>query len=399
MRRLQRWTSNKLGAGGQHAGDRVHRGDLERDIVLERRQQARQPLGQHALACAGGPDEIHVVAAGGGHLERPLGGRLAGDVGQVRSCAHRRGIQGPAGRLATADRHLGANRALGPGCPPRARRLHRPTWPRRRSRTRTTTRRTPARRAAIIAGSTPRTERRQPSRPSSAIHTTSAIASAATRPAAARMAMAMARSNRDPTLRTSAGSRASVIRRFGHADPGVEHCRPDAIPRLDDGHVRQTGEREPGQTRGQVRLDLDHLAGEPGQRHPERPRDSHLQHPPQVLDLRHARSLMDRRSPRRTGRPARTRDASSGAARRGNRPPAAAAGPPWRYRPPRPATRTRWRTSSSPHRTRARHRRARRCPPRPRAAPVTSKKGQPGAAADDVRRAARRTDRPRPSGA
>ena len=41
MRGLQRWTSNKLRAGGEHPGDRVHRGDLERDIVLERRQQAR----------------------------------------------------------------------------------------------------------------------------------------------------------------------------------------------------------------------------------------------------------------------------------------------------------------------------------------------------------------------
>jgi hypothetical protein len=77
----------------------------------------------------------------------------------------------------------------------------------------------PARFAAMTAGNTPRIGRNRPSRPSSAIHAAAAIDAGGTDPAAASTAKAMARSNREPTLRTSAGNNASVMRRFGQTAP------------------------------------------------------------------------------------------------------------------------------------------------------------------------------------
>lgn len=59
------------GAGGE-AADGVDGGGLLRLLFAERRQNAGQTAGQHALAGAGGADEQQVVAAGCGDLQRPL---------------------------------------------------------------------------------------------------------------------------------------------------------------------------------------------------------------------------------------------------------------------------------------------------------------------------------------
>ncbi len=60
----------------------------------QRRQHARQALGQHRLARARRADVQQVVAAGGGDLQRPLGVLLALDVAQV-GAARRRRSSGP----------------------------------------------------------------------------------------------------------------------------------------------------------------------------------------------------------------------------------------------------------------------------------------------------------------
>ena len=183
MRGLQRWTSNKLGAGGEHPGDRVHRGDLERDI--SHREQAAGPVSRSAnmlLPAPAAPTRYTLWPPAARTLERPLRGRLAGDVDQVRSwiivVEFRARLGGWQRRTGTLEptKHMGqavrrahvdgivlnvASAAFADG---------------------TTTRQTPARRAAIIAGRTPRTERRQPSETELCDHTTSAIASAATGP-------------------------------------------------------------------------------------------------------------------------------------------------------------------------------------------------------------------------
>ncbi len=108
----------------------MHARDLERGVVVEARQQAGQPLGEHGLARTGRADEVEVVAAGRGDLERPLAGGLPDDVGQVRdlrAVVVLGGRVGALGRVAAAaqparelperaglaDVHAGDQRGLG----------------------------------------------------------------------------------------------------------------------------------------------------------------------------------------------------------------------------------------------------------------------------------------------
>ena len=65
------------------AGDRGDHRHFEQLARRERRQDRGQPARQHRLAGAGRADHQQVVAAGGGDLERALGGLLALDVGEV----------------------------------------------------------------------------------------------------------------------------------------------------------------------------------------------------------------------------------------------------------------------------------------------------------------------------
>ena len=64
--------------------DRGNRGSLHRFLIIEIGQDARQPAGQHGLAGARRADEQQVVRAGRGNGQRPLGGSLAADIGQIR---------------------------------------------------------------------------------------------------------------------------------------------------------------------------------------------------------------------------------------------------------------------------------------------------------------------------
>ena len=65
------------------AADAGDHADLQHLGRVERRQEADQPCRQHRLAGAGRADQHQVVRAGGGDLERALGGLLALDVAQV----------------------------------------------------------------------------------------------------------------------------------------------------------------------------------------------------------------------------------------------------------------------------------------------------------------------------
>ena len=58
-------------------------GDLERLLERERWEDAGESLGQHRLAGAGRADHQHVVATGGGDLERALDRLLSLDIGEV----------------------------------------------------------------------------------------------------------------------------------------------------------------------------------------------------------------------------------------------------------------------------------------------------------------------------
>ena len=77
----------------------------------------------------------------------------------------------------------------------------------------------PSRRAAAATGSTPRVAWMVPSRDNSPMTSMPATASAVTTPCAARMPIAMGRSNAAPAFRTSAGARFTVIRCGGNSKP------------------------------------------------------------------------------------------------------------------------------------------------------------------------------------
>ena len=80
----------------RHPRHGVHLRGLQGLLPGHVRQDGRQPPGQHGLAGAGGADEQHIVAPGGGYLQGPLYVFLAHDVGKVRQgLGHRRG--GPGG--------------------------------------------------------------------------------------------------------------------------------------------------------------------------------------------------------------------------------------------------------------------------------------------------------------
>ena len=83
MRRAERAARHQRLAGRQQADDAVNLGGLQRLLQRERRQDGRQPLGQHGFARARRADQQHVVPAGGGDLQRALDRFLPFDLGEV----------------------------------------------------------------------------------------------------------------------------------------------------------------------------------------------------------------------------------------------------------------------------------------------------------------------------
>src|SRR3954469_3485385 len=83
MRRPE-WTRAKQSdLRRQESRDGMNRGDLERLVEVERRKNARRALRHHRLAGSGRTREQHVVAAGGGDLQRAACGHLSAHIGKV----------------------------------------------------------------------------------------------------------------------------------------------------------------------------------------------------------------------------------------------------------------------------------------------------------------------------
>ena len=95
-------------AVGDLAGDRGDHRHFEQLGGRERRQDGRQPRGQHRLARAGRPDHQEIVPARGGDFERALGALLALDVGEVE-----RDAGDFADRGLRPDQHLRALEMIG----------------------------------------------------------------------------------------------------------------------------------------------------------------------------------------------------------------------------------------------------------------------------------------------
>ena len=94
----------------QLAADRGDHRHFQQFARHQRRQDRRQPRGQHRLAGTGRADHQQIVATGSGHFERPLGGLLPLDVGKVRQVGGRR-LQGGL----RAGEHLRAAKMVGHG--------------------------------------------------------------------------------------------------------------------------------------------------------------------------------------------------------------------------------------------------------------------------------------------
>jgi hypothetical protein len=90
------------------AGDRGDHRDFEQLGRRQRRQDRGQPRREHRLAGAGRADHQQIVAAGGCHLERPLGALLSLDVEEI---GHR--IVGLAHLGLRARQHLAALEMIG----------------------------------------------------------------------------------------------------------------------------------------------------------------------------------------------------------------------------------------------------------------------------------------------
>ena len=91
-------------AARELARHRMDHRDLEGGGGIERRQQAGQALRQHRFAGPRRADHQQIMPAGRRHLQRPLGGFLPLDIGE---------IEGMDGKLL----HLRARAGRGSGCP------------------------------------------------------------------------------------------------------------------------------------------------------------------------------------------------------------------------------------------------------------------------------------------
>ena len=83
VRGAERATPIEILTGGEQPGHAGDDRDLERLVVIERRQQAGDGPRQEGLAGTRRPDHEQVVPAGQGHLERPAGDGLTAHLGQV----------------------------------------------------------------------------------------------------------------------------------------------------------------------------------------------------------------------------------------------------------------------------------------------------------------------------
>ena len=285
VRGAERRDGDQPRSGRQAPGDRVDRGDLDRRRRLQRRQDRRQPLGQHRLARARRAEQGQVVPAGRADLHREPRLRLAEHLRQVQLLGHVRSAAGagPGGGSGTAGSDGGG--------PPRSqmitsRRLLAPTtWtPGTRAASATfcaatTTVSTPAS-AATTAGSTPGTGRSRPSRPSSARNIFPASAADRHRLGGGEDGHGDGQVKARSALGQGRGREADGDLRVRPALPAVDDRRADPVPCLAQGRVRQADQDRRGQPAGDVRLHLDQVAADPDEGHRVGTGERHLTPPP-----------------------------------------------------------------------------------------------------------------------
>ena len=221
VRRAERRAGDERLLVVHETGDRMDPRHLERGGGVERRQDPGQPAREHRLPRAGRPAEEDVVAARGRQLEGAPGAFLSADVGEV---GRRRGA---AARSERAEPRAPARaRRAGTRPPPRGdgsgsrrRRREPPRGPNRpdrgdaRRRAVARPRRPRGRRRPGAAGRRARARRRPPCR-SSALRGSCCDA--------ASSASAIGRSKPEPSLRSSAGARLTVIRPGGKLSSAAE---------------------------------------------------------------------------------------------------------------------------------------------------------------------------------
>ena len=281
VRRAERRLGHERMAADELPGDGVDARDLERLVGLERREDARA-AGGRASSC---PSRAARRAAGcgvrrrrsrapGGHAPdpAPLRGRASAAAGG-RSAPRGRPAAGRARRGGTRPRRRGAR--SGPG--------RRPASDASGAEAAAQTRRwSPDLRAPSAAARTPPTGRTRPSSASSPTAATPIRPSYGIWPEAARIASAIGRSKPEPSLRSSAGARLTVIRRGRPLELGGRDPRADALLRLLAGAVGQADDRERGHAELEVRLHLHPPRLEPDHGMGDRPR----QHPIDASDVR-----------------------------------------------------------------------------------------------------------------
>jgi hypothetical protein len=262
--------------GGSAPGDRVHRGDLQGLLVGQRRQDRGQSLGEHRLAGTGWPDQEQVVTAGGGQFEPAPAQFLTDHVGQVGTAGwHRvrrrwRVEQWTAAADEVDEQAQGIGRSYRhvryqSGLPRVGQWYHDPpdAGPYRREH----------------AGQD------APDRAYRAIE-----------PQFTEQHHALQRRqwqypgpgqdrHRDGQIedRTVLGQRRrqQVYRdsAVGPAFAGVDQCRPHPVARLVECGVGQAGQREAGESRGEIGLHLHQVAGEAGEPDRQRLGVGHLRTP------------------------------------------------------------------------------------------------------------------------
>ena len=236
-------------------------------VHAHRRQDARKALRQHGLASTGRPHQEQAVAAGSGNFQRPPGSGLALHVGQVGVVGRgrtRRGLH-PGPTLARVDRLRaeGAHHVEQvPGAPNVGVRHQ-------GSLLRTAGRQNQARALAVQgqAGGERAAHRAQLARQRQLAGELPARQARGVDLAAGRQDAQRDRQVEAARILGQIGRRevdgdALVVREL---QPGVLQRRAHALARLLHLHIRQTDQRETGQTIGKVHLDGDRGRAQPQQ--------------------------------------------------------------------------------------------------------------------------------------
>ena len=83
MRRAKGPAGQQADAARKQPGDAMDLRGLDGFLKRQRRKNAGESFREHGFAGAGRPDHQNIVAAGGSHFERALGGGLAADIAEI----------------------------------------------------------------------------------------------------------------------------------------------------------------------------------------------------------------------------------------------------------------------------------------------------------------------------